>query len=484
MRRVLMLVLCFMLFMSLAPSASFAFSQKELTRYLEKEKLSEEQLRNHLSRFWGMEIEDFETTEDLDDFLGEKITSKNLSELLERYELDSEEELVSLFVENGEMDATESLGTVFIYIDALDMTTDFYTGTEITEESLQELLNKYGLTSEELSSIFANNDDSVDSYKFMEELEDMIYVYGLPLNEQTLQILLSDYGLTLERLNAILANNGDSLANYDSLDDLEYALLDYGMPITEQNLQELLDGYDLTREQLNALLAKYDDSLDKYETIDDLYFTVMLYMILEEDSGELLNDLGIGLDKQELVRLVKHFLTIDFMDPAFMDTLIEMEGRLAALGEFDSADDLTAGQMNELINIYHEMMDLFGLNAKYYLVKGSERIALSEEEALRLENTNGYDLLIELYNQEGTFLADILLTADLFGSDLLDNIGDKLEVIKTVPKENGANKEVVKTVKGGKLPNTAGNYTEGMLAGLALMVIGGFWFRRRTVKHS
>jgi len=66
-------------------------------------------------------------------------------------------------------------------------------------------------------------------------------------------------------------------------------------------------------------------------------------------------------------------------------------------------------------------------------------------------------LLIELYNQEGVFLADIILTADLFGSDLLDHIGDKLEVIKTVPKEKGAIKDVVNTVNRGKLPNTAGN---------------------------
>ncbi len=484
MRRVLKLVLCFMLILSFAPSVGFAYGKTELTSFLEKEKISEEQLSNHLSRFWGLSIEDFETIEELDGFLGEKITSQNLTKLLASYELGSESELVELLVENDEMDPSDQIRDVFIYIDALDMTVDFYTGTAITDETFQQLLADYGLTLEELTALFADNGDSIDNYKFIEELEDMLYVYGLPLNDQTLQRLLDDYGLTLAELNQILAINEDSLENYNSIADLEISLMNYEMPITEQNLQDLLEGYELTREQLDALLAKYDDSLNNYEMIDDLYFTVIVYMVLDEESNELLDDLGIGLDKQELVRLVKHFLTLDFLDPAFMENLTQMEERLASLGDFDSADDLTAEQMNELINLYDELMNLFGLNAKYYLVKGSDRIALTEEEALRLENTNGYDLLIELYNQEGVFLADIILTADLFGSDLLDNIGDKLDVIKTVPKENGANKEVVKTVNGGKLPNTAGNYTEGLLAGLALIAIGGFWFRRRTVKHS
>jgi len=479
------LVLSLLLALSISPSVGFAFSDKELASFLTKEGITEEQLSEHLSRFWGSTIDEFETIKELDEFLGEKITPENLQEILEFYEIASKEELVSLLVENEEMGATDTLENVFIYVDALDMTVDFYSGTDINEETLQQLVDDYGITLEELQTIFEKNDDSVDEYDFIEDLEDMLYVYGLPLNDQTLQNLLDDYGLTLEELNSILAANGDSLEQFDSIDDLEYALLEYGMPVTEQNLQELLDTFEITRSELDALLAKYGDSVSNYETIDDLYFTVILITILEEDSDELLADLGIGLDKQELVNLAKHFMTLDILDEAFMDKLTELEERLAAFGDFESANDLTTEEMNELIAIYREMMDLFELDAKYYLVKGNEKIALSEQEALTLENANGYDLLIELYNLEGVFLADIVLTNDLFGSDLIDKVEDKLEVVKTVPKEAASTEsDVVKTVKGGKLPNTAGNYAEGLLAGLTLIIIGAFWFRKRTVKHS
>jgi len=206
-----------------------------------------------------------------------------------------------------------------------------------------------------------DNEESIENYSFIEEIEDMLYVYGLPLNDQTLQRLLDDYGLTLAELTLVLAENGDSLENYHSIDDLEYAILDYGMPITEQNLHELLDGYDLTREQLDALLAKNDNSLDNYQTIDDLFFTVILYMVLDEESNELLDDLGIGLDKQELVRLVKHFMSLDLFNPTFIEKMSVIEEQLTGLGDFDSADDLTSEQMNELINIYHDMMNLLVL---------------------------------------------------------------------------------------------------------------------------
>ncbi|MCM3585208.1 processed acidic surface protein [Mesobacillus maritimus] len=479
------LVLSLLLALSISPSVGFAFSDKELGSFLSKEGITEEQLSEHLSRFWGSTIDEFETIKELDEFLGEKITPENLQETLEVYEIASKEELVALLVENEEMEATDTLENVFIYVDALDMTVDFYSGTEINEETLQQLVDDYGITLEELHAIFEKNDDSVDEYDFIEDLEDMLYVYGLPLNDQTLQNLLDDYGLTLEELNSILAANGDSLDQFDSIDDLEYALLEYGLPVTEQNLQELLDTFEMTRAELDALLAKYDDSVSNYETIDELYFTVILITILEEDSDELLADLGIGLDKQELVNLAKHFMTLDILDEAFMDKLTELEERLAAFGDFESANDLTTEEMSELIAIYREIMNLFELDAKYYLVKGNEKIALSEQEALTLENANGYDLLIELYNLEGVFLADIVLTNDLFGSDLIDKVEDKLEVVKTVPKEAASTEsDVVKTVKGGKLPNTAGNYAEGLLAGLAMIIIGAIWFRKRTVKHS
>ena len=58
---------------------------------------------------------------------------------------------------------------------------------------------------ESMPPLFEDNEDSIENYSFIEEIEDMLYVYGLPLNDQTLQRLLDDYGLTLAELTLVLA---------------------------------------------------------------------------------------------------------------------------------------------------------------------------------------------------------------------------------------------------------------------------------------
>ena len=135
-------------------------------------------------------------------------------------------------------------------------------------------------------------------------------------------------------------------------------------------------------------------------------------------------------------------------------------------------------------------MDIFQMDAEFYLVKDSEKIALTTEEMIALEDPNGYNLLIELYNTEGEFLADMVITPDMFSSELIEDtvedIGQAEEVIKKQEPLKVKPQKTIKTIKGGKLPNTSGNYTEGILAGLALITVGvgGFLFRKRKVKYS
>lgn len=92
-----------------------------------------------------------------------------------------------------------------------------------------------------------------------------------------------------------------------------------------------------------------------------------------------MDELGIGLDKQELKNLVKHFLTIDFMDPALEEKILELENRLSEFGEIDDPADLTSDQINEFVGIYHEMMDLFNLEVKFYLVKGMKKFSFQNK---------------------------------------------------------------------------------------------------------
>jgi processed acidic surface protein len=356
-----------------------------------------EGLNDHLEYFWDMNIDEFETIDELKEFLGDPITEENLRQLLTEYEFANEEELVALLVENGEMEAGENIRDVFRYYDTLDYTVSFYkdSGTEITEENLQQLIDEYGLES---------------------------------------------------------------------------------------------------KENLIALLEKNDDSLENYQYIEDLDLMVSIYLGVGELPGEdeisqMLADLGITDEKIEA--LFTHFMSLNFEDEAFLNKMMELENRIMAFGDFESADDLTEEQIAELISIMREMMDLFQLDAEFFLVKGNERVPLLTEELMVLEDTNGYDLLIELYSTKGDFLADILITADMFSSELLeDTVSDmnqleeimkKQEPLKAKPQKTH---KTIKTVKGGKLPNTAGNYTEGILAGLALIAAGAIVFRKRNVKHS
>ncbi|WP_226619238.1 processed acidic surface protein [Cytobacillus firmus] len=391
----LSIVIASILLLSLFPAVSLAApSNEEVAEFLKETNWSEEGLNDHLEYFWDMSIEDFETIEEMIEYLGEPITEENLQQLLADYDFENEEELTALLVENGEMEPTDDVRNVFRYFDALDSTVSFltYTGTEINDETLQQLLNDYGLTKEELLSLLEENDDSLENYEYIEDLDIMVSIY-----------LGSDE-----------------------------------MP-GDDEMTQILGDIDLTDEELEALFA--------------------------------------------------HFMTLDFEDPELLDKMMDLESRLMAFGEFDSADDLTEAEIAELISIMQKMMDLFQLDAEFYLVKDGEKIHLTTAEMIALEDTKGYDLLIELYNTQGQFLADMIITADMFSSELIEDTVNDLDQAETVIKKQDPDKvkqasKHVKTVKGGKLPNTAGNYFEGVLAGIGLLIIGIAILLRRKVKEA
>ncbi|WP_394583847.1 processed acidic surface protein [Cytobacillus firmus] len=391
----LSIVIASILLLSLFPAVILAApSNEEVAVFLKETNWSEEGLNDHLEYFWDMSIEDFETIEEMIEYLGEPITEENLQQLLADYGFENEEELTALLVENGEMEPTDEVRDVFRYFDALDSTISFltYTGTEINDETLQQLLNDYGLTKEELLSLLEENDDSLENYEYIEDLDIMVSIY----------------------LGA------DELPG-------------------EDEMTQILEDIDLTDEELEALFA--------------------------------------------------HFMTLDFEDPELLDKMMDLESRLMAFGEFDSADDLTEAEIAELISIMQEMMNLFQLDAEFYLVKDGEKIHLTTAEMIALEDTKGYDLLIELYNAQGQFLADMIITAEMFSSELIEDTVTDLNQAETVIKKQDPVKvkqasKHVKTVKGGKLPNTAGNYFEGVLAGIGLLLIGIAILLRRKVKEA
>ncbi|CAM3981356.1 processed acidic surface protein [Mesobacillus zeae] len=484
--RKLMVVLLAVIMMAAGPAGQSlaAIKSQDLGNFLKTEGITKDQLVDHLEYFYDSSVTDFDTVKELDSFLGAKITTTNLNAILSEFGFANEKELVAFLVENGEMESNENIRSIFIYVNALKSTIEFYVGTPITDKNLQELLDENGITLEQLKEILKQNDDSLGNYDSIEDLEDTLYNYDLPINEATLNKFLEENGLTLEELKTILSDNNDSLDSYKYISELEEAISKYGTPITDNTLGNLLEEFELTRAELDSLLAKYGDSIDNYKTIDQLYMSVMIYSVLD-DPSTFEDGLGIGLTQEETVKLVKHFMDINLSDPAMEDKWMDLASKVEAIGEFDSASDLTPQQLQALVSIYDEMMNLFQLNAKYFLVKDGVQTPISKQELLTLQDTNGSDLLIQLYDLKGNFLADILLTAEMFGSEIIEKVTEEVTKVEKVVNQKPQVKSATakpKTVSGGKLPNTDGGYAERALAGAALLAIGIFIFRKRNAR--
>ncbi|WP_408006364.1 processed acidic surface protein [Pseudalkalibacillus sp. A8] len=360
-----------------------------------------------------------------------------------------------------------------------------YASASPAEKNLQNYLDQIGWTKEGLIEYLDFYEMALEDFKDIEELKDFL---GPVLTEELLNELLKEHGLTLEEATELLVSNGEIeegegiLDVYTFVDDLDSDLYFFSMtPITDDSLNELLKQYDMTKEELEALLAENEDDLANYETIEDLEFMLEFYINGPEvdmaEFDDLLNQ--IGFTEDEFERLFNHLETIDYEDPAFLERLDNLANRMMAFEEFDTVAELTAEQIAELLDIFHELMDLFELDVKFYLVKGDEVKAISFKALMAMEDSQGYDLLIELYNKNGEFLADFLFTADMFGSEFVKEVGIDLKQTEQVVQ-----KPVTKTVKGAKLPKTASNYVENTAAGLFSAMLGFIIYRRYKVKNT
>lgn len=334
---------------------------------------------------------------------------------------------------------------------------------------------------------------SLDEFDTVDEL-------GTPLTEEGIQTLLPRLEMTRTELNEVLYEFGDIEYGEDVLDgtllifieDLEYYVEFYlkdelGTPITPTNLQELMTEYGFTSEKaLEEYLDGYSDSIKNYEFIEDLEESLIYYQELDEYDLELDGLFTeLGLTEEELERLIAHMETLDYQNPAFEEKLTQLSDRMMAIGEFETADELTAEQIAELMDIYNDMIELFELKTAYFFVKDGQKTSVSLSTLMTLESTEGADLLIEIYNLKDVFLADILLTAEMFGSEIIVETGTELGIVETIISTPPAVQKpavvaptTTQTVKGGKLPATSTDFAVNALIGLALISAGIVLFRR------
>ncbi|MCP2033460.1 processed acidic surface protein [Planomicrobium sp. HSC-17F08] len=345
--------------------------------------------------------------------------------------------------------------------------------------------------------------DYLESKNYSWEDFDAVDELGTPLTEAAIPPVLKEYKLTRAELNALLEENGDIEKGQDVLDS-EWLLFAEELheyvgfylsentetPLTDETLQQVIDAYEFeSREDLESFLNEYDDSINNYKTVEALEEAIDNY-IFSTDFGFELAGLfeELGLTAEELERLEAHLKTLPFQTTEFQDRAMAISARMMLVGDFDSAEDLSAEEIAEILDIFTDLLDLFELKTQYFLVKDSDKKEINLSTLLTLETVNGYDLLIEIYNTQGTFLADILLTADMFGSDIIKETGEDIKeaeetvvvapapITKTPTSTKAA--PVKQTVKGGKLPDTASPYVTNTLAGLALVLLGVVLYRR------
>ncbi|RDW19672.1 processed acidic surface protein [Oceanobacillus chungangensis] len=342
--------------------------------------------------------------------------------------------------------------------------------------------------------------DYLESKDWYLEYFDSVDELGTPLTEKSIQPVLDEFNLSREELNVLLIENGDIEEGQDVLDGtfiiFEEELPEFidfylngweGTPIDNENLQQLLEDYGFdSNKALEQFLNQNGDSIENYEFIEDLELAIDYYMYGDENLDGIFDLFtAIGLTDAELEKLFAHLETLDFENPAFEEKLFELSDRMIALEYFETAEELSAEQIAELLDIFSDMLNLFQVETKYYLVKDGDKQTISLETLMTIETTNGYNLLIEIYNKQGEFLADILLTADMFGSELIQETGKDLKKAEKIVTENqNAIAPPAKTVKGGKLPKTGSDYVPNTLAGLALTLAGVVLFRRIRAKGN
>ncbi|MCM3730282.1 processed acidic surface protein [Fictibacillus nanhaiensis] len=363
---------------------------------------------------------------------------------------------------------------------------------EPNDQEFEAYLEEIGWEKQDFIDFIESKEWYLEDFNSVDEL-------GVPLSEEGVQSVLKKFDLSREELNELLIEWGDIEEGQDVLDspyfvfneDLQSSVDFYlngwvGTPIDDENLQQLLEEYGLESvEALEELLKKNDDSIENYEYIEDLQWAVDFYIngddYIEDEFADLFTE--IDLTDEEMEKLFAHFETLNWEDPAFLDSMMQLGERMMAFEEFETADELSAEQIAEMLAIFTEMKQLLQIETKYYLVVDGVKQPVSLETLMTMDSTNGNDLVMEIYNTNGELLADLRLTAEMFGSELIQETGkDIQEAEKIVTELPTAAKPPVKTIKGGELPKTATNHVGNTLAGAVIAVVGMLLYRRFRVK--
>ncbi|MRH44471.1 processed acidic surface protein [Aquibacillus halophilus] len=291
--------------------------------------------------------------------------------------------------------------------------------------------------------------------------------YATPPQDQ-LDSFLEEIDMTQVELEEYLAFYEWTLDEFSTIEELRDAT---GTRITEGNLIEMLATYDLTEAELDELLAEFGETQEDYIFIEDLEIAILFYGDHESELNELDTMLAdIGLTEDEIDALFTHLMGLD--QENLEQRMESLEDRILPYMDIENTQELTEAQENDLISIFEETLNIIQLNPDFYMVKGEEQIPISYSDLIRRDTMDGYSLLIELYNNQRTFLSDMQITPEMLGTNYILNVGDNFLGIGDMAGE------LTTELHQEKLPDTASPYLLSSLIGL-LIVFGGFVLLRK-----
>lgn len=391
-----------------------------------------------------MSLKDFTSVPELKDYLGEVIKSNlsNLNEIYEVYNL-NQKSLKAILVEHG-----EEIND-YIFVDTLFQALSVYT--------------------------FERDPDFDKNLAIY--LKEISETRGMDVSQKEIEKLLVDYEMTLEE--------------FATIEELK----EFFGPVIKADLSNLdyfTDEYGISQDDLLQLLKLSGDDINNYIFIDDLESTYAFELLLmdEEFVMELVKSFQgeFDLTDAEVERLKNHFMSIenDLAKPETIQRLEQLAKRMENFTDFEVATELSPQQLGELAAIWDELLSIFQLKAEYSLVKGGTETPISFVELLKLDELKNTNLKIALYNLQGEFLADLIITGEMVDSDTVNELGNNLIATVEMAK-NEANKVKVvatkkkaeqKTVKGAKLPKTATASIPNALMGVFVLMAGILMFRK------
>jgi processed acidic surface protein len=272
----------------------------------------------------------------------------------------------------------------------------------------------------------------------------------------------SETGFTESDLEDYLAVYDLSVKDFETVDELVTYL---GEPVNKETIQTLLSKHNINEDELQHILGGFGESIHDYLFIKDLETTVDFYLNHAEvivEAERMLSE--IGLTEDEIDGLFLHFLSLNDMN--FEENMKSLSSNLEQYFTYNSSDGLSTEQQKELLVMYDKMIEIFELQPRYFLLKDGVKEAVAYNKLLEKSSLDGADLLVELYRTNDEYLLDLKVSEDMLASDFILVRGEKLLTVATLATEMSVK------VQGNKLPTTASPYSNLLLMGVLLIVMG------------